>query len=95
MASAAITYSHALEHLAEIWDTVESTREPTIVRRPGHEDLAFIPASEFNSLMETAHLLQSPANAKRLFAAIARALAGTTPDTTLDHMRHKRGIPES
>jgi antitoxin YefM len=49
-----------------------STQKPN----RGHEDLAIIPASEFNSLMETAHLLQSPANAKRLFAAIARALAG-------------------
>jgi antitoxin YefM len=93
MVAAAITYSHVREHLAEIWSAVESTREPTIVRRRGHEDLAFIPASEFNSLKETAHLLQSPANAKRLFAAIARALAGTTHDTTLDDPRQTLGIP--
>jgi antitoxin YefM len=93
MASAAITYSHARDHLAEIWDAVESTREPTIVERRGHEDLAIIPASEFNSLMETAQLLGSPANAKRLFPAIARALAATNPDTTLDDVRHTLGIP--
>jgi antitoxin YefM len=80
MASAAIMYSHARDHLAEIWDTVESTREPTIVRRRGHEDLAIVPVGELNSLMETAHLLGPPANAKRLFVAIARALAGHQPN---------------
>jgi antitoxin YefM len=92
MASGAITYTHAREHLAEVWDTVESTREPAIVQRRGHEDLAIIPASELNSLTETAHLLRSPANARRLFAAIARALAGTTPPTNLDDLRQQLGI---
>lgn len=93
MASGTITYSHARKHLAEVWDDVESTREPTIVQRRGHEDLAIMPASEYTSLMETAHLLRSPANAKRLLAAISRALAGTASETTLDSLRHTLGIP--
>lgn len=95
MSAATITYSHVREHLAEVWDAVESTGEPTIVQRRGHEDVAIVPASELASLLETAHLLRSPANARRLLAAISRALAGTTPPAALDTVRRKLGIAAS
>jgi antitoxin YefM len=68
-----VTYSHAREHLAEIWDEVEDSREEVILRRRGHEDLALIPAAELRSLKETAHLLRSPRNAARLLQALARS----------------------
>jgi antitoxin YefM len=44
-----------------------------IVSRTGKEDVAIIAASELSNMMETLHLLKSPANAKKLFAAMARA----------------------
>jgi Txe/YoeB family toxin of Txe-Axe toxin-antitoxin module len=43
--------------------------------RRGHEDMAILPAAELRSLEETAHLMRSPANARRLLAALHRALA--------------------
>lgn len=95
MSAATITYSHVREHLAEVWDAVESTGEPTIVQRRGHQDVAIVPASELASLLETAHLLRSPANARRLLAAISRALAGTTPPIAVDTVRRKLGIAAS
>ncbi|HET7321267.1 MAG TPA: type II toxin-antitoxin system prevent-host-death family antitoxin [Longimicrobiaceae bacterium] len=67
------TYSGAREHLAEIWDEVEDSREEVILRRRGHEDLALLPARELRSLKETAHLLRSPRNAARLLKALARS----------------------
>jgi antitoxin YefM len=94
MSGATISYSQVREHLAEVWDTVESTREPTIVQRRGHENIAVMPADELAGLLETAHLLRSPANAKRLLAAISRALAGKTTPTTLEEVRRKLGVSE-
>ncbi|WP_353265646.1 type II toxin-antitoxin system Phd/YefM family antitoxin [Gemmatimonas sp.] len=81
------TYSHLREHLAEVWDEVESTQEPVILQRRGHEDLALIPAAELKSLQETAHLLRSPRNAARLLAALTRAEARTTDTTSIEALR--------
>lgn len=72
------TYSFLRENLAEVWDQVEDTQEPVIVKRRGHQDLALIPADELASLTETAHLLRSPKNARRLLEALTRALQGRT-----------------
>jgi antitoxin YefM len=78
----ATTYSHLRENLAEVWDRAEETKEPVIVTRRGHQDMAIIPAEELEGLRETAHLLRSPANARRLLAAISRALAGESVESS-------------
>jgi antitoxin YefM len=70
------TYSHAREHLAELWDEVEDAREPAIITRRGHEDMALLPAAELRSLQETAYLLRSPRNAARLLAALEQSRQG-------------------
>lgn len=90
MASA--TYSHLRENLAHIWDEVESTQEPVIVERRGHQAMAILPANELESLRETAHLLRSPKNAARLFAALEQALRGTTPPVEIDALRKDLGL---
>jgi antitoxin YefM len=70
------SYSHLRENLADVWDRVEDTQEPVIVHRRGHQDMAILPADELESLRETAHLMRSPRNARRLLEAIARATNG-------------------
>ena len=67
-----ITYSTARDHLAEVWDKTVSTREPVIVSRRGAESIVMLPLEEWEGLQETAHLLRSPANARRLLAALNR-----------------------
>lgn len=67
-----ITYSTARDHLAEVWDKTVSTREPVIVSRRGTESIVMVPLDEWEGLQETAHLLRSPTNAKRLLAALKR-----------------------
>ena len=86
------TYSHLRENLAEIWDRVEDTQEPVIVKRKGHQDMALIPADELESLRETAHLLRSPKNARRLLEAIARAVSGEEESTDADEVRKRLGL---
>ncbi len=70
------TYTDARQRLAELWRRVEEDREPVIITRRGHQEVALVAADELASLQETAHLLRSPANARRLLRALDRALAG-------------------
>ena len=67
------TYTQARANLAALCDQVASSHEPIIIRRRGAEDVALVDAAELRGLTETAHLLRSPQNARRLIAAILRA----------------------
>ena len=70
------TYTSLRENLATVLDRVVDQQETIIVRRRGARDVALIPASELAGLTETAHLLRSPRNARRLLTALGRAKAG-------------------
>ena len=74
MLSMETTYQKASENLETLLDKIEIDNEIVIITRPGHKDIAMLPAEELSSLLETVHLLRSAANAKRLFAAIDRSL---------------------
>jgi len=67
-----ITYTEARENLATVWDQTVATREPVVISRRGSESVVMMPVDEWEGLVETAHLLRSPANAKRLLAALLR-----------------------
>jgi antitoxin YefM len=86
------SYSRARQHLASLWDEVESSREPALIHRRGHEDMALIPADELASLRETAYLLRSPQNAARLLAALTRARRGRSKPTDLRALRRELGL---
>ena len=90
-----VSYSHAREHLAEIWNDVEDTRDVAVIQRRGHEGMALIPAGELASLRETAYLLRSPANAARLLSALARARKGGTTSEDLTALRTQLGLDSS
>jgi antitoxin YefM len=92
--SGSVSYSHAREHLAEIWNEVEDTRDAAVIQRRGHEDMAHIPADELASLRETAYLLRSPANAARLLSALARARKASTRPQDLAELRAQFGLEE-
>jgi len=67
------TYTRLRENLASVLDQVVDQQETVIVRRRGAGDVALIPASELAGLLETAHLLRSPRNARRLLTALRRS----------------------
>lgn len=90
-----ISYSHARQQLATLWDLVEDSREAAVIQRRGHEDMALIPAEELSSLRETAYLLRSPQNAVRLLAALTRARRGKTKQTDLLALRQELGLLEA
>ena len=81
------TYSQAREQFKSLLDRAADDREVVIVRRRSGGDVAMIAADELNSLLETAHLLRSPANAQRLLAALARSRGPSNAQpTSLDDL---------
>jgi antitoxin YefM len=86
------TYTQARAHLADLCDEVTANRDVVYIRRRRHEDVALIAADELRSLMETAHLLRSPANAERLLAALQRAREGQGTPLTLEALRRTAGL---
>ena len=87
-----ITYSQARENLASLLNRVTDDREIAIITRRGSEDVALVSADELAGLLETAHLLRSPANAKRLLTALHRAQTKKLPPTSLDTLRGELGL---
>ncbi len=83
------TYTQARDGLAKLLDQVTHNREVVVIQRRGEEEVAMIAASELTSLMETAYLLRSPANAQRLLSALGRALKNETEPSTLDDLRRE------
>ncbi len=89
------TYTSLRENLASTLDQVVDQQETVIVRRRGARDVALIPATELAGLIETAHLLRSPRNAKRLLAALHRAGGSkVTPDSVASLRRELLGEAE-
>jgi len=85
------TYSQARENLASLLDQVTGDREIALIKRRGREDVALVSAKELSGLLETAHLLRSPANAKRLLTALRRAQTKKLRPTDLDALSMERG----
>ena len=81
------TYTSLRANLATVLDRVVDQQETVIVRRKGARDVALIPASELAGLTETAHLLRSPRNARRLLSALGRANAGKVKPRTTTALR--------
>ncbi|MFQ5889631.1 MAG: type II toxin-antitoxin system Phd/YefM family antitoxin [Gemmatimonadota bacterium] len=90
--STEVSYSYARQNLAQILNEAEDTQEPVIIKRRNHQDVALIPAAELRSLEETAHLLRSPKNARRLLAALQRALEDSVQPQTTDALRTELGL---
>jgi antitoxin YefM len=77
------TYSKAREGLKGLMDRAVEDREVVLVRRRKGGDVALVAADELAGLLETAHLLRSPANAERLLTALTRAREQTLPPLNL------------
>ena len=87
------TYTDLRARLASVLDQVVDDQEVVIVRRRSPDkDVALIPAAELAGLMETAHLLRSPKNAKRLLKALRRAKKGQGKPESVSALRREMGL---
>jgi antitoxin YefM len=71
-----LSYTESRARYAEVLDGVVNDREEVVITRAGHEPVVIISLEEYESLRETAYLLRSPANARRLLDAMERLEAG-------------------
>lgn len=88
------TYTQARERLASLMDQVTDTREPVLIRRRGREPVALVAADELASWLETAYLLRSPKNARRLLEASERANRGEGETMDVSELRARLGLTE-
>ena len=66
-----VTYSHARNALKSVLDGVVQDADVAIIsRRDAEGDAVVMSLDHYNSLMETLHLLSTPANAEALARAI-------------------------
>lgn len=72
----AISYSAARANLASTMSRVCDDHEPLIITRNGQQSVVMLSLEDFTALEETAYLLRSPANTKRLMAAIQQLSTG-------------------
>jgi antitoxin YefM len=86
------TYTALRQSLASVLDRVANDREVVIVRRRGEKTVAMVPADELIGLMETAHLLRSPKNARRLLTALRRAVGRKGKPEPLEKLRREMGL---
>ena len=65
-----MSYSESRAHYAATLDAVLDDREEVVITRAGREPVVIVALEDYESLRETAYLLRSPANARRLIESI-------------------------
>jgi antitoxin YefM len=78
-----ISFSEARNSLKSVLDHVVADADYTIITRRDSEDAVVMSLEYFNGLMETVHLLKSPANAAHLERSIAQFRAGKAVERAL------------
>lgn len=71
-----MSYTESRARYAEVLDGVTNDREEVVITRAGHEPVVIVSLEDYQSLKETAYLMRSPANARRLLDAMERLEAG-------------------
>ncbi len=67
-----LSYSESRARYAEVLSSVVDDREEVVITRAGHEPVVMVALDEYESLKESAYLLRSPENARRLLTSIDR-----------------------
>lgn len=78
-----VSFTEARNGLKAVLDDVVNDADTTIITRRDAEDAVVMSLDYFNGLMETVHLLRSPANAEHLTRSIAQYRAGKVTEREL------------
>ena len=79
-----ITYSEARGALKSLLDTVSEDADVAVISRRDGADAVVMSLDHYQSMMETLHLLSTPANAAHLAKSIAQHKAGKAVRRTLE-----------
>jgi antitoxin YefM len=80
---AQVSYSQLRNNLASYMDEVCDSRAPLLVTRQNARSVVMMSEEDYEGLMETVHLLKSPANAARLLRSIKGADQGNLTEREL------------
>ena len=78
-----ITFTEARNKLKNVLDRVVNDADYTVITRRDADDAVVMSLDYFNSLLETVHLLKSPANAAHLERSIAQYRQGQVTEKDL------------
>lgn len=78
-----MTYSQSRARFAETLNAVVDDREEVVITRAGHDPVVIVSLADYESLKETAYLLRSPENARRLLTSIERLERGEGQERAL------------
>ncbi len=73
----AISYTAARQNLAKTMEQVCQDHSPIIITRKTYDSVVIMSLEDYTALQETAYLLRSPKNTKRLIESIAQLENGT------------------
>ena len=71
-----VSYTELRQKLAKYMDEVCDSRSPIHVTRQNARSVVMLSEEEYSGMVETLHLLRSPANAERLLRSVRNANAG-------------------
>lgn len=72
----AIAYAEAFSHFAEVLEKVCDAHAPIVIIRDHQRPVVLMSLEDYEALEETAYLLRSPQNARRLIESVAELESG-------------------
>lgn len=79
----AITYTNARQNLAKTMEKVCQDHSPVIITRKMNDSVVIMSLEDYKSLEETAYLLRSPKNMRRLIESISQLENGNGTERAL------------
>lgn len=83
----AANFTEFRTELKNYLDKVENNNETLIIKRKTGKGTVVISLEEYNSIMETVHLLSSKANADRLYESIQQMKVGETVEKDSNNLQ--------
>lgn len=87
-----LTYTQVRANLAGLLDEVSLNKEVVIINRRNAENVAMVSESELTSILETAHLLRSPKNARRLLKALLKVHEENETPRSIESLKKEFGL---
>ena len=78
-----VSFTEARNGLKRVLDSVVNDADTTIITRRDSEDAVVMSLDYYNSLIETVHLMRSPANAEHLDRSISQYKQGQSKTRVL------------
>jgi antitoxin YefM len=88
----AVSYSELRRKLKTACDQVCDRHEPLLIKRRSGGDVVLVAKEDYDSLEETAYLLSSPENARRLFEALRRRSEDRSIFASIEALKHEVGV---